>query len=590
MARLIKELRRRNVFKVAVAYLALAWVVIQVTALAVPALNLPKSLNAVVFYLGLIGFPFALLFAWAFELSPDGVRRTSRPESGEAASGTRGKRLNYAIIGLLVIGLLWFAVDKYVGWNIGPPAGPDSREASIAVLPFVDMSEAGENQYLGDGIAEEILNALVSVSGLNVASRTSAFSFRDGTVKTEEIGAALNVRHVLEGSVRRAGDRIRVTAQLIDVDTGFHLFSRQLDRESEDLFAIENEIAQEIVRALKPSLGIQDSDSLVERLTDIPAARELRMKARYAFFNASQTTLDESVAYLREALALDPEFWIARGELAYAHVYRAFYGRHVGELVKASKQAAITLEHDPTNGPALLALAALTGFVERDQDKAGQLYEELRKNAPSDSSILAFNYSDLYLLPRGEVERAIAVLLEEESVNPLAANLKLALVHAYFAAGDYERSAKKLEELNAMTKDIWATYTFGSKLLLRRGRADEALTLALEARSRFGLAPSFLTGIITEAYVKAGRGDEARAFLAETIDSYRRGEFHRNIDIALAYVALGDYANARIWIQRSLDLCEPQLLFYAGFLRVEEGFAESDELRDILVQMGLPAP
>ncbi len=144
MAGLIKELRRRNVFKVAVAYLALAWVVIQVTALAVPALNLPRTLNGVVFYIGLIGFPFAIFFAWAFELTPEGVRRTGESDAEAVATGPRGKGLNYLIIGLLGMGLAWFAVDKWVGWNFTSTEDSTSREASIAVLPFVDMSEGAK--------------------------------------------------------------------------------------------------------------------------------------------------------------------------------------------------------------------------------------------------------------------------------------------------------------------------------------------------------------------------------------------------------------------------------------------------------------
>jgi len=590
MAGLLKELKRRNVFKVAVAYLALGWVVVQVTSLAVPALNLPAVLNTIVFYLGLIGFPFALFFAWVFELTPEGVRKTTELDTPDAHR-PRGQGLNYLIIGLMAIGLAWFAVDKFIGWNIGLPALSDSRDASIAVLPFVDMSEGGENQYLGDGIAEEILNALVGVSGLKVASRTSAFSFRGDTVKADDIGDALHVRHVLEGSVRKAGDRIRVTAQLIDVETGFHLFSRQLDRKSKDLFAIENEIAQEIVKALKPSLGVAESGTLVKRLTDNPAAQELRMKARYAFFDPSQDALDDAVSYIYQALELDPQFWQARGELAYAHVYRAFYGPHVGDMVSAARQAAITLEHDPHNGPALLVHAAQAAIVDRDQALAGGIYERMLANPPSDRSILVFNYSNLHLLPNGEYDEAIAILLEEEGRNPLAGNLKLGLVQAYFAAGDYLKCAEKLEQLRAMTRDHWAMYTIASNLLLQEGKPQEALQRALQGREHFGLAPSMLIGTIVKAYLQAGQIDGARQFMADTVQSYREGTFLRNVDIAFGFVALGDYEEAEKWINRSLDLREPNLLFYIGFIRVEEGFNRSAIFTRLLEIMNLaPMP
>lgn len=590
MGELIKELRRRNVFKVAVAYLALAWVVIQVTSLAVPALNLPGVLNGVVFYLGLVGFPFAIFFAWAFELTPQGVRRTSDTESADGISRTRGRGLNYLIIGLLAIGLVWFAVDKYSGWNVGLPAGSESREASIAVLPFVDMSEGGDNQYLGDGIAEEILNALVGVGGLKVASRTSAFSFRGDAVKAEDIGAALNVRHVLEGSVRRSGERIRVTAQLVDAQTGFHLFSRQLDRESEDLFAIENEIAQEIVRALKPSLGLQESDSLVKRLTDVPAAQDLRMKGRYAFFGASQTSLDEAVDYIQRALQLDPDFWLARGELAYALVYRAFYSHHVPNLIKAAEQTAITLEHDPDNAPALLVAAALSSIVEHDHAKAKNSYQKLLDHPPADQSILRFNYSNLYLLPRGETEKAIAILSEEEARNPLAGNLKLGLVQAFTASGNYAKAAEKLEQLKAMQPDHWAAYQFGARILIEQRKPEEALRLALQGRDKYGLMINMLLRTITDAYLSLGRGDEARTIVAGAAQSYHEGEGLHACDIAYGYVMLGDYDEAAKWFTRSLEIREPQTIWLMGFLRGEEGFNRSPIFLEMLHRLNLPAP
>lgn len=588
--RLIQELKRRNVFKVAVAYLALGWIVVQVTALAVPALNLPRVLNPIVFYLGLVGFPFALFFAWAFELTPEGVRKTSAEDTPEGSRGGASRGLRYLVIGLMAVALAWFAFDKFKASGSAPADAEEVRDPTIAVLPFVDMSEGGENQYLGDGIAEEILNGLVAVPGLKVASRTSSFSYRGDSARIEDIGHTLKVRHVLEGSIRRSGNRLRVTAQLIDVQTGYHLFSRQLDRQSDDLFGIQDEIAREIVRTLRPTLGLPDSVSVVRRLNASPEAQELRMKARYAFFNATQNALDDAVNYMNHALVLEPKFWLARGELAYAYLYRAFYIDHVLNSVNAAEQATITLEHEPDNGPALLVRAALLSMVEFDQAAARKIYDRLLSVGIPDRSILMLNYSALYLNPHGAYDRAIEMLLDEETRNPRAGNLKLGLTQAYIAKGDYARAAEELEQLRAISGDVWAIYQFGARVLLEQGKAQQALELAQAGRKKFGLSPQMLLRTMVEAYLKLGREDDARALVAEADRLYSEGKPVWAASIAYGYVMLGDYAAAGGWLNRSLELREPQLLFIISFLRQEEGFNRSPEFTKILQEMNLPLP
>ena len=232
---LIEELKRRNVFRVGVAYLALAWVVIQITDMAVPALNLPPSLQGIVFYIGIVGFPFALFFAWAFELTPDGLKRDHEVDRTQSMTHITGRKLDFAIIAMLVLAVAFLVTDNYLFNETGrlgiapsdtassPPIGEKIYD-SIGVLPFINISNDPEQEYFSDGIAEELLNALAKLKNLQVAARTSSFAFKGQNQDITGIGNALKVDTVLEGSVRKSGTRLRITAQLIDVANGFHLW------------------------------------------------------------------------------------------------------------------------------------------------------------------------------------------------------------------------------------------------------------------------------------------------------------------------------------------------------------------------------
>ncbi len=261
------ELKRRNVVRVGIAYCAAGWVAIQIASVLFPLFGAPTWILKVVTTLVFLGFPLALVFAWAFELTPQGLKRTDDVPR-EVSTPRTGRRLDFLIIGVLAVAVALFALDKFV-WDTGSPAvrsraGGASVEPapqasggtrnSIAVLPFVNMSNDPEQEYFSDGIAEELLNALSRIKALKVAARTSAFSFKGKDVDLRDVGHKLNVATVLEGSVRKAGERLRITAQLIDVETGYHLWSETYDRELTDIFAIQDDITSRIVSALQVHL------------------------------------------------------------------------------------------------------------------------------------------------------------------------------------------------------------------------------------------------------------------------------------------------------------------------------------------------
>ncbi len=272
---LFNELKRRNVFKVAIAYIVVAWLVMQVADVVVNNIEAPGWVFQVLLLFLALGLPFAIIFAWAFEMTPDGLKREHEVDRSQSITGDTGRKLDFTIIGVLVLALGYFAWDKFV-LSVDREAAlveaarqevsaqvaseeaekPQTTESgqSIAVLPFVNMSSDTEQEYFSDGLSEELLNLLAKIPELRVTSRSSAFSYKGKDFKIADVGRELGVAHVLEGSVRKAGNQVRITAQLIEVENDTHLWSETYDRSLDNIFAIQDEISSAVVDPLKITL------------------------------------------------------------------------------------------------------------------------------------------------------------------------------------------------------------------------------------------------------------------------------------------------------------------------------------------------
>jgi TolB-like protein/predicted negative regulator of RcsB-dependent stress response len=331
-----KELKRRNVFRVGAAYVVTSWLLLQVADIVIDNIEAPGWVIQVFMLALALGFPLALFFAWAFELTPEGLKKEKDVNRAESITQVTGRKLDFAIIAVLLVALGYFAFDK---WSPGSPAVPteagaevadvtpatsdaggapatDSRdEKSIAVLPFVNMSDDAANEYFSDGISEEILNALARVKDLKVAGRTSSFAFKGKNQDLREIGTALDVSHILEGSVRKSGNRVRITAQLIKVDDGYHLWSENYDRELTDVFAIQDEISNAILEALRTHLiTAGESATLASSRADV-AAYELYLAAKEKIYTRSRTSLEQARDMLIQALQIDGNYAPAHAQL-----------------------------------------------------------------------------------------------------------------------------------------------------------------------------------------------------------------------------------------------------------------------------------
>ena len=318
---LFGELKRRNVFRIATAYAVAAWLLLQLADLLLDNIGAPPWVIQSLFVVVGVGFVFALIFSWIYELTPEGVMKESEVPRDRSITLHTAKKLDYLTIALLLGAVAYFLVDRFVldapAAAVAPvatttpamePAAPLAEPNSIAVLPFSDLSEHGDQAYFSDGIAEELLNLLAHVDGLKVASRTSSFVYKDQNRNITDIAGELKVAKILEGSVRKAGNRVRITAQLIDTRNDRHLWSDTYDRELDDIFAIQDEIASAIVSALKGQLGIDAAPDaiVVKAATDNLDAYDLYLKGRNLFI--ARQNLDQAITLFQQAIELDPNY------------------------------------------------------------------------------------------------------------------------------------------------------------------------------------------------------------------------------------------------------------------------------------------
>jgi len=320
---IFEELKRRNVFRVAIAYVLLGWAVLQGADFLLDLVDAPGWVIKVFAIAGLVGFPFALFFAWAFELTPEGVKRESEIDRSQSVTPQTGRKLNGVIIGLLLVIIVLMAVERvfYAGGR-GPGAAGEDTEVpkSIAVLPFADLSQAQDQGWFADGLAEEILNALVRVPDLSVAARTSSFTYKGSDKPISEVAAELGVAHVLEGSVRSSGDRIRVTAQLIRASDGFHLWSQNYDRDAADMIGIQEDLARNIATALETSMDPGALAQMAQAGTDSVEAYQEYLRGLQgqseAFISQGEHALDKAYLHFERAREIDPGFFDAHMQAA----------------------------------------------------------------------------------------------------------------------------------------------------------------------------------------------------------------------------------------------------------------------------------
>lgn len=445
------ELKRRNVIRVAIGYSIVAWLVAQVAELALDSFGSPDWVMKTLLLLLAIGLPIAIVFAWAFEMTPEGVKREKDVDRSTSITEQTGRKINVIIISVLVIALgfsvithRWTGSDGTDTAAVTVPAqNAASSDQSIAVLPFVNMSEDEDNEYFSDGISEELLNVLVRVEGLRVASRTSSFAFKGKDASIPLIAESLGVAHILEGSVRKAGDTVRVTAQLIDARTDKHLWSETYDRKLEDIFAIQDEISAHIVAALKIALGTEEQAVLSSAATptDNLDAYENYLRGRYLWQRRGAENIGKAIALFQKATEQDATFARAWSSLAGAHITMPTYSNEPSDdhYPRALEYAEKALSIDPSIAEAHAVLGELAR-TERHWSDAEVHYRHAIANEPKNSTSYLW-YAE-HLQCTGRIGAALQTALIAYRLDPLHQGTNQVLGEIYESHGDFLNAEK----------------------------------------------------------------------------------------------------------------------------------------------------
>jgi TolB-like protein/lipoprotein NlpI len=542
------ELSRRNVFRVGIAYAVASWVLLQIVDVISPIFELPAWAPKLIFVILAIGLVPALIFAWAFEMTPEGLKKESEVDRTTSMVGTTGRKLNFVITGFLVLAVALLLVERQLKPVVvaEPEPAPEvvvqevPAIKSIAVLPFVNMSSDAEQEFFSDGITEEILNSLASVKELKVAGRTSSFAFKGQNQDLRHIGDALGVNHILEGSVRKAGAQVRITAQLIQVDNGFHLWSETYDRELTDVFAIQDEIANEILKQLRSKLLTEDV-VVAEAKRTTPEVYELYLQAKQRIYTRIRDEIETAVDELDEAIQLDGEYapaFAQRGiatlllsDLQYGSIPNDESARRAKRYIDQSLRlnpnlaeglAGLGLYH--SNGPqntdasidALVkALAINPNLIDAsnwlqislrdagDMISAMEIIEDVIERDPLYRP--AFSNAMQMFNNFGRQDKAEALLKRIKAIDPDNPDLLFAQATNLVYAGRYGEGLKVMEERRELGNMSGVARIFLSLGLMGTGQFERATTEG----SRY-LQPAALygTGRVEEAFKLAH--DQAR--------------------------------------------------------------------------------
>jgi TolB-like protein len=467
--KLIAELRRRNVIRMAGLYLVGAWLIVQVAGTVLPMFGAPAWLPRSVVAMLAIGFVPALVFAWVFELTPDGLKRDAdvRPEESIAAHTAR--RMEHMIVAVLLVAVAYFGFDKFVlapgrqaaavasdrAQRAPAPAAPGATAKSIAVLPFENLSEDKANGFFADGIQDQILTGLAKIGDLKVISRTSTQKYASRPENLSLIARELGVAHILEGSVQRAGNQVRINVQLIEAATDSHLWAETYDRNLEDVFAVESEVAQKIADSLAANLSRGELAALTQKPTEVPAAYDAYLKARAFNTSVMQTRqqADLTLDSYREAVRLDPAFALAWAELARECFRTGWVGLDPSGALQAEGVAALarSTELAPDSPQTAMARGVYRYYVQRDFAGALAIMDSLKPTLSNDYNVWMWAG---YLSRRvGQFQASLVDFERAHELSPNDGNIAYHLAVTTIVSGDCKQGVRALDAALALAPD-----------------------------------------------------------------------------------------------------------------------------------------
>lgn len=560
---LVSELKRRNVFGVAAAYLVVGWLLTEVLTTILPTLGAPSWVADAVILMFALGFVPTVVLSWTYQITPHGIKRDKHSDCGEPGqlvSARKGDYLTIAAIVLTVVFVAFFSASR--GPEGSAPEAVDVAENSVAVLPFVNMSNDEDNEYFSDGLTETLLHMLVQVPDLKVAARTSSFAFKGKNMDIREIAEALQVAHVLEGSVQQAGNRVRITVQLIRAEDGFHVWSETYDRTNEDIFAIQDEIAVKVGSSLSASLlGTTQGTTLASIETTNPDAYDMYLQALKEGASNSYGGLQAEEELLKGSLSIDPDFLDAKQELASNYLHQFETGLMGGDeafaLVLALTEQVLAVQPDDASSQALQLFAQASPHTRESTPEA------IFDTASRLETIIAGNPSEY--LPRLLLSRLLrglrqfdkALKLQQEALqrDPYNARILYEIGTLHAQLGQYDKARGSLEKSLEIEPSQPNAYMNLGAVALKSGDGVEYLRQFLNAL-RVDPRDHEIPGAIAAFLYQLGLTEEADYFrdrvlaIAPTSEAAYRTELLRAISVDDEEAAI---AAARRAIEDDID-------------------------------------
>jgi adenylate cyclase len=561
------ELKRRNVIRAAGLYLVGAWLLTQVASTVLPMFGAPDWLPRSIVILLAIGLVPALIFSWAFEMTPQGLKRDEEVPAEQSIAPQTARRMNRMIIAVLVLALAYVAVDKFllnprrekVTAGVSSSSNAAPNEKSVAVLAFSNLSDDKGSEYFSDGISEELLTVLQKIPGLHVAARTSAFSFKGKNATAQEIGQKLGVAHLVEGSVRKAGDMVRIAARLTQANTGEEQWSENYTRNLKDVFAVQTELAQTIVEQLRGQLtgGAANPTTKAEIQAEVRAAEkggtknveahEAYLQGRFFLNRHSEKETDQARAAYERAVQLDPQFALAWAGLAQTHVWYCNYSAEGGlksfnahlAAAREAVERALSLESDLPD--ALLPRATIETNFDYNWKGAAETLRKALVLAPHDPTLLVWAAN--LALARGQATQAVDLLRRAIAFDPVNAEARAHLAGTLLVLGHHEEARKEYARANELNPSAPFSYAGIGQTYLLEGKFEEAATAAQKDAADWARLL-----IVSCARWSQKRIPESDAPLAELIA--KMGEVAA-YQVAEAYGYRNDKDHAFEWLERA---------------------------------------
>jgi serine/threonine-protein kinase len=575
------ELKRRNVYKVAIAYAVVAWLLMQIATQVFPFLEIPNWAIRLVIMLIAIGFPIALVIAWAFELTPEGLKRTEFADELPKRSALSRVWIYVVIVaGVISVSLFFFGRYTATSKRIGLIEVPAK---SIAVLPFVNMSADKNDEYLSDGISEELITALSKITGLQVKARTSSFAFKGKNEDIQKIGELLHVSHLVEGSVAKAGNRLRISAQLIQASDGNHLWSDTYDREMQDIFAVRSDVAQQVVHALQVKLGVEATRALAQKPTENLKAFQYYMQGRASAQRRTREDLLEAIGYYERAIEQDRNYALAYAGLsdAYGNLgFRGYIAPQDGRRqADENARKALALDENLAESHAALGQA----YVAFSPSNFSLGDRELRRAIEfSPSLAFAHFYLGNSLVRQGRLDEGLEEYLKARELDPLSSIIARGVATPYYLKRNYGRALELLRQANELGPAFSATWEIG--VYIQNGLFSETLA-ELEKAKGERKNDSVLISSTGMVYAAQGKQSEALQTIEE-LEEMSGATLSEAHWIAKIYAALNEKEQALLWLERGLAAGAIGAFYKDD--PVWDPIRSDPQFTDLLRRMGIP--